>query len=41
MKRGPRLWALVGAGLLIAGGVYLWTVRGEAMLLDLSWTGCF
>ena len=41
MKRGPRLWALAGAGLLIAGGVYLWVVRGEAMLLDLSWVGCF
>ena len=41
MKRGPRLLALAGAGLLIAGGVCLWAVRGEAMLLDLSWVGCF
>lgn len=41
MKRGPALWTLIAAGVLIAGGVYLWAVRGEAMLLDLSWTGCF
>jgi hypothetical protein len=41
MTRGPRLWAIAGAALLIAGGVYLWALRGEAMLLDLSWVGCF
>jgi hypothetical protein len=41
VSRGPKFWFLGAAGLLIAGGVYLWTVRGEAMLLDLSWVGCF
>jgi hypothetical protein len=40
MKRGPRIWFLAAAGLLIAGGAYLWAVRGEAMLLDLTWVGC-
>ena len=41
MSRGPRFWALAAAAGLIAGGVYLWAVRGEAVLLDLSWVGCF
>ena len=41
MSRGPKFWLLAGAGLLIAGGVYLWAMRGEAMLLDLNWVGCF
>lgn len=28
------LWAALGA--LLAGGVYLWAVRGNALLLDLA-----
>jgi hypothetical protein len=41
MNRAPKFWMLAGAGALIAGGVYLWAMRGEAMLLDLNWVGCF
>jgi len=41
MIRGPKFWAIAAAGLLTGGAVYLWAVRGEAMLLDLAWIGCF
>jgi hypothetical protein len=41
MSRSPKFWMLAAAGLLIGGAVYLWAVRGEAMLLELSWMGCF
>jgi hypothetical protein len=41
MNRGPKFWGVAAAALLIGGGVYLWAVRGKAMLLDLSWIGCF
>jgi hypothetical protein len=44
MPGGVR-WALFGAlGLLLAGALYLVSVRGEALLLDLSALGrifCF
>ena len=31
-----RLAIIAGVGLLAGGGVYLWLVRGPAMLLDLA-----
>lgn len=27
--------------LAFAGAAWLWATKGSAMLLDLSWTGCF
>ena len=36
MSTTLRLWVLGGFGAVIAGAVYLWAVRGTAILLDLA-----
>ena len=36
MSATIRLWVLGGVGALLAGAVYLWAVRGTAILLDLA-----
>jgi|GEM_PF-2947688 len=36
-----RLILRVGVGVLLVGAVWLYTVRGEAMLLDLRTVFCF
>ena len=42
----PRLKALRGGiigatALVFVGAAFLWAKHGSAILLDLSWTGCF
>ena len=42
----PRIKALrggiiAGTALVFAGATWLWAKNGSAILLDLSWTGCF
>lgn len=32
---------IAGAALVFAGAAWLWAKNGSAILLDLSWTGCF
>ena len=32
---------IAGAALLFLGAAVLWAKNGSAILLDLSWTGCF
>ena len=32
---------IAGAALLFLGAAVLWAKNGTAILLDLSWTGCF
>ena len=36
MSSAVRLWVIGGVGVLIAGALYLWAVRGTAILLDLA-----
>jgi hypothetical protein len=41
MRAGLRYAVLGGATAALLLAVYLWAVRGTAMLLDFTWTGCF
>lgn len=51
MKTGPRKLppasvlalglAVTGVAILLLGAVRLWALRGNAILLDLTFTGCF
>lgn len=36
MPRGAKIGIGMGVGLLLAGALYLYAVRGNAMLLDLA-----
>jgi hypothetical protein len=36
MTANVRIWIYGGLGVLVAGALYLWAVRGTAILLDLA-----
>jgi hypothetical protein len=41
MSAGLRYAVLAGAAMALLLAAYLWAVRGTAILLDFTWTGCF
>lgn len=41
MSAGLRYAVLAGAAAALLLAVYLWAVRGTAILLDFTWIGCF
>ena len=40
MSRGLKYSALGGAALLLGGAMWLWGVRGAAIVLDYAFVGC-
>ncbi len=40
-RAGAHLLWTGGFGLVLVGALVLWAKRGPAILLDLTWVGCF